>query len=150
MSDFRNSLGDIVTLGNLAERIAHEVNSYHSAPLHFQRLSIEIGFISKLCSQMLGLEPSSPSERNQLERIRVIAIQCLGPIRAFEEKMREYDDNLGAKSWENEVRGVKQKFKSLKKRLHWSLIRRKEVDELRAILASEMLAMNTIISTYEW
>lgn len=39
---------------------------------------------------------------------------------------------------------MRERVKEYKRRLHWSRIERKEVDELRAILASEILAVDTI------
>jgi hypothetical protein len=77
-------------------------------------------------------------------------MQCLGPIQDFEQKMRRYDGTLGADAWKNENKGVRERVKEYKRRLHWSMIERKEVDELRAILASEILVVNTLLSVYEW
>jgi hypothetical protein len=51
----------MIAVVNLTNRIIYEVNSYRSAPHQFQRLSIELGFISKVCTQILSLEPSIPS-----------------------------------------------------------------------------------------
>lgn len=135
---------------NLANRIISEVNSCRSAPHHFQRLSIELGFISKLCTQILSLEPSIPSEAIQLHHIRAIIMQCLGPIQDFEQKMSRYDGTLGVDAWKNENKGICERLKEYKTKLHWSMIERKEVDELRAILASEILVVNTLLSVQEW
>ena len=77
-------------------------------------------------------------------------MQCLGPIRDFEQKMRGYDNVLGADAWKKERGGVKRRAAGVKTRLHWAMIERKEVDGLRAILASEMLVVNTMISLYKW
>jgi len=140
----------MIAIVNSTNRIIYEVNSYRSDPHHFQRLSIELGFISKVCTQILSLEPSLPSETIQLQRIRAIVMQCLGPIQDFEKKMRRYDRSLATDAWKNENKGVGERVKEYKRRLHWSMIERKEVDELRAILASEILAVNTLLSVQEW
>jgi hypothetical protein len=89
-----------------------------------------------------------------LQRIRAISIQCLGPLRAFEEKMRKFDSVLGVDNWKGGSGDIKssaqRKLESFRKRLHWSMIEKREVDELRAILASEILAINTLLGTQQW
>lgn len=117
-------------------------------PHHFQRLAIELDFLSKVCHQAFDLRPSRTDELAQLERIRAIALQCLGPLKEFEEKMRSYENALGPSSYKDE--GKTSKVQSFKKRLHWSAIARHEVDELRAILTSEILAINTLLTMQSW
>lgn len=148
-----HSIGDVIAVANLIERIVAEVNSYRSAPLHFQRLSIELSFLSQVCTQVFRLEPILPDEITQLERIRAIAIQCLVPLRQFEAKMTGYENTLGSHAVVHSKLGKSRKRKRwshFKKRLHWSAIARHEVDELRAIITSEILAMNTLLSMQQW
>ena len=68
------SVGDVLAVANLIERIAAEVKSYRSAPLHFQRLAIELGFLSQVCNQVFKLHPVLPDERLPIERVRAIAM----------------------------------------------------------------------------
>ena len=143
------SVGDIVAVASLIERIATEVKSYRSAPLHFQRLAVELGFLSQVCTQVFELRPVLPDEKLQVERVRAIAMQCLGPLRAFEAKMKRYENTLGSISSGGSFK-KRKRWDGLRKRLHWSSIARHEVDELRAILTSEILAINTLLTMHEW
>jgi hypothetical protein len=42
----------------------------------------------------------------------------------------KYEGTLGADAWKNENTGVQERVKGYKMKLHWSMIERKEVDEL--------------------
>lgn len=106
-----------------------------------------------MCNQVFTLQPTLCEERSQIERIRAIAMHCLGPLRAFEDKMRSYDNTFGihGAAYASGVgAGGLLKMRSFKKRLHWSAIARHEVDELRAVLTSEILAINTLVTMHEW
>ncbi|KAF4499635.1 hypothetical protein FAGAP_4185 [Fusarium agapanthi] len=145
---FGYSIGDLIAIAGLIERIVVEVKSYKEAPHHFQRLAIELDFLSKVCHQAFHLVSSRVDEQARLERVRAIALQCLGPLQEFEEKMRRYENTLGPKDCSDNSR--KGWVRSFKKRLHWSAIARHEVDELRAILTSEILAINTLLTMQNW
>jgi hypothetical protein len=142
------SIGDLIAIAGLIERIVVEVKSYKEAPHHFQRLAIELDFLSKVCHQAFHLIPSRVDEQARLERVRAIALQCLGPLQDFEKKMRSYDNTLGPGNYIDKSK--KGWIQSFKKRLHWSAIARHEVDELRAILTSEILAINTLLTMQNW
>lgn len=148
----RSSIGDFVAIAGVIERIVTEVKSYKEAPLHFQRLAIELGFLSKVCHQAFELRSSGAEDLAQLERIRAIALQCLGPLREFEEKMRGYENTLGPRAFGRSGNKTSraERWSQVKKRLHWSSIARHEVDGLRAILTSEILAINTLLAMQKW
>jgi hypothetical protein len=138
----------LIAIAGLIERIVVEVKSYKEAPHHFQRLAIELDFLSKVCHQAFHLVSSRVDEQVRLERVRAIALQCLGPLQDFEKKMRSYENTLGPTNCSSNSR--KGWARSFKKRLHWSAIARHEVDELRAILTSEILAINTLLTMQNW
>lgn len=150
----RNSLGDVIAFAGLIERIIVEVKSYRSAPEHFQRLALELAFLGQVCNQINQLEPMSQGEIAHIQRMRAISMQCLGPLRAFEEKMRKFDSVLGVETWKGGNGNTKslpqRKLENFRQRLHWSMIEKREVDELRAILASEILAINTLLGAQQW
>jgi hypothetical protein len=134
-------------MAGVIERIVAEVKAYKEAPLHFQRLAIELDFLYKVCHQVFELRPSSAADLAQLERIRAIALHCLGPLKEFETKMGGYESSLGLNLQPKSKSGNLSRFK---KRLQWSAITGHEVDELRAILTSELLAINTLLSMQRW
>ena len=125
------------------------MRSYQDAPVHFQRLAIELGFLSQVCEQVFQLQPSCPEEKVQVERLRAIAMQCLGPLKEFETKMKRYDNTLGWNAWTSNPK-KRKRWSNFKKQLHWSTIDRHQVDELRAILTSEILAINTLLTMQSW
>ncbi|KAG6355630.1 hypothetical protein INS49_003592 [Diaporthe citri] len=146
--------GDVIAVAGLIERILAEVKSYREAPLHFRRLAIELDFLGQVCNQVFTLQPTLSEERSQIERIRAIAMHCLGPLRAFEDKMRSYDNTFGihgaAYASGVAAAGGLLKVRNFKKRLHWSAIARHEVAEIRAVLTSEILAINTLVTIHKW
>ncbi|KAI0453857.1 hypothetical protein F5B21DRAFT_269943 [Xylaria acuta] len=119
---FGYSIGDAITNAGVIERIVNEVQAYRSAPLHFQRLAVELGFLSSVCKQVFELRPSLSHEQHHIERIRAIAIQCLGPLQEFEAKMARYENTLGIHRVQCGATGnKKRKRESVKifgKRLH--------------------------------
>lgn len=141
------SIGDFVAIAGVIERIVTEVKAFNEAPLQFQRLAIELDFLSKVCHQVFELRPSNAEDLAQLERIRAIALHCLGPLKDFENKMKGYESALSSGS---EPKSKSGNWSRVKKRLHWSAIARHEVDELRAILTSELLAINSLLSLQRW
>ncbi|KAK4102634.1 hypothetical protein N658DRAFT_558251 [Parathielavia hyrcaniae] len=146
------NIGDFFAVAGLIERIAGEVKSYKEAPQHFQRLAIELDFLSKVCLQTFDLRPTNAEDLARLERIRAIALQCLGPLREFEEKMRRYESSLdpAANVGVAEEASARRRLSLAKKRSHWSAIAKHEVDKLRAILTSEILAINTLLAMQQW
>lgn len=150
-------IGDILAVAGAIEKIIGEVKYYREAPIHFRRLAIELGFLGQVCNQVFTLQPTLPDERAHIERIRAISMQCLGPLRSFEEKMRSYHNTFGIQANRNSTAStswsiVKWRDRKPKaaQRLHWSAIARHEIDELRAILTSEILAINSILTMNNW
>lgn len=150
-------IGDILAVSGAIERIIGEVKSYREAPIHFRRLAIELDFLGQVCNQVFTLQPTAPDEQAHIERIRAISMQCLGPLRSFEEKMRSYHNTFGIQAGYTSTTStswtvVKWRVRKPKaaQRLHWSAIARHEVDELRAILTSEILAINVILTMNNW
>ncbi|KAI8629558.1 hypothetical protein F5Y19DRAFT_475545 [Xylariaceae sp. FL1651] len=151
---FGYSVGDIIAIAGVIERIVNEVKAYKSAPLHFQRLAIELGFLSSVCKQVFDLRPSLPDEIQYVERIRAIAMQCLAPLQDFEARMAKYENTLGTDAGSRvsfiNIKTKRRKIRDFGKRLHWSAIEQHDVDKLRAILTSEILAINTLLTMAEW
>ncbi|KAI1323345.1 hypothetical protein F5Y16DRAFT_384007 [Xylariaceae sp. FL0255] len=148
-------IGEIKAIGETIKRIVGEVKAYQAAPLHFQRLAIELEFLGSVCKQVFELRPALPEEHCHIERIRAIAIQCLGPLQEFQGKMARYESTLGShraqtRSSGSKIVGNMNRIKAFGTRLHWSTMDRVVVDELRAILTSEILAINTLLSVVKW
>ena len=136
--NFGGGVGDVIAILNLFERVALEVRSYRSAPEHFQQLGTELQLLQRALHRLLQVEPSDGDEARELEQIRAIAIHCHQPIQAFVNKMRPSDKSLGhARS--------STTFSHIGQRLHWSLITKKDVDDLRKIIMSEMIAINMLL-----
>ena len=131
-------LGDVIAILNLFERVALGVRSYRSAPEHFQQLGAELHLLQRALHRLLQVEPSDEDEARELEQIRAIAIHCHQPIQAFVNKMRPSDKSLGHVP-------SSRTLSTIGHRLHWSLITRKDVDDLRKVIMSEMIAINMLV-----
>ena len=135
---FGFAVGDVLAILNLFERVATEISSYRSAPQHFQQLGVELHLLQRTLHRLLELEPGSQDEVQELEQIRAITIHCHQPIQAFVSKMRASQKSLGPMSSSTTLTTISHK-------LHWSLIARKDVDELRKVIMSEMIAINMLL-----
>jgi hypothetical protein len=136
---FGYAVGDICAVLNLIERVAHEVRNYRNAPAHFQQLRLELDLMQSTLQQILHMEPSDDVEHANLQRIRVIAMHCLQPLQAFISKMHGKEPSLG------HFRTTRS-LSSFGTRLHWSMVSKSDVDDLRKIILSEMVAIGLLLS----
>lgn len=135
---FGCGIGDIIAILNLFERAALEVRNYRDAPRHFQQLGTELQLLQQALKRLLQVEPSDDEEKKQLELIRAIALHCHQPIQAFINKMRPGEQSLGSARSAGTL-------STLGRRLHWSLVTRNDVDELRAMITAEMTVINMML-----
>lgn len=133
------SVGDVLAVLGLFERIAVELRSYKGAPAHFQNLGVELELVQSTIRQVLSLEPKDGADRDTLERIRAIALHCQPALQAFAAKMRTKESALGV------LRNTKS-LSSIGKRLHWSMIEAKDIHELRQTVLAEMGAITLSLS----
>ncbi|EXL73340.1 hypothetical protein FOPG_11391 [Fusarium oxysporum f. sp. conglutinans race 2 54008] len=89
---FGYSIGDLIAIAGLIERIVVEVKSYKEAPHHFQRLAIELDFLSKVCHQAFHLIPSRVGEQARLESTGdcVAMPRALARLRKKDEELRQH------------------------------------------------------------
>ncbi|MCJ1403904.1 hypothetical protein MMC11_007127 [Xylographa trunciseda] len=166
---FGYGVGDLLAIANTIERIVVEIKAYRSAPSNFQRLAVELELLTKTCTQILQIEPTQADDKARMDNIRKSMCLCLGPLKAFAEKMRGSEDSLGVTKWLAENQGglsedtdldngwgqghrntVRRRYRSVKDRLHWSMIASKEVDELRAVVAGQLVAVDTLLNIRTW
>lgn len=139
---FGFGVGDVIAVVGLIERIAREIQQYHGAPRHFQTLQVELGFMKTTLSRVLQIQPQSPGETASIEQMRAIALHCQQPLLDFIEKMRRREPGLSHFRTTGTLAAVGT-------RLHWSLVSRADVEELRRFLLSEMLALNVLLGTHQ-
>lgn len=139
---FGFGVGDVIAVLGLFERIAREIEQYHAAPRHFQELQVELGLMKSTLSHVLQIQPQCPDETASIEQIRAIALHCQQPLLAFIEKMRRREPRLGNFRTTSTLTTVGT-------RLHWSLVSRADVEDLRRVLLSEMLALNVMLGTHQ-
>ncbi|KAI9728061.1 MAG: hypothetical protein M1835_003693 [Candelina submexicana] len=136
---FGVGIGDVIAVAGLIERIATKIKDYRHAPEHFQQLTTGLDFLYQVL-QRLGQVNATSSNQDEVanfERIKTVSTHCKGPLKAFLDKMDTYETFLG----KYQVTGG---FKEVGKRLYWSIsIGKKEVGELRAVVVSQILAINT-------
>ena len=136
---FGFAVGDVIAVVQLFERVATEVRNYRDAPQHFQQLGTELHLLQRTLQRLLQVEPNDEDEREQLEQIRAIALHCHQPVQAFIHKMRPSNVSLGHVS-------SSRTLSTIGRRLHWSLVTRGDVDELRKVIMSEMVAVNMLLA----
>ncbi len=135
---FGYAVGDVIAILNLLERVAVEVRNYRDAPQHFQQLGAELYLVQRTLQRLLKIEPTGEDDVQQIEQIRAIAIHCHQPLQAFVNKMRSSEKSLG------HVRSSTT-LSTIGRRLHWSLITKNDVDELRKVIMSEMVTINMLL-----
>lgn len=136
---FGFAVGDVIAAVQLFERVAIEVHNYRDAPQHFQQLGSELHLLQRALQRLLQVEPNDEDEREQLEQIRAIALHCHQPVQAFIDKMRPNSSSLGHVSSSRTLSTIRCK-------LHWSLVTRGDVDELRKVIMSDMVATNMLLA----
>lgn len=139
---FGYAVGDVFAIINLLERVAQEVRNYRDAPRHFQNLGIELHLLYEALQRVLDVQACDDGEAKQLDQIKAIAMHCQQPLLAFMEKMRPSETSLGP------MRSTST-LSTIGKRLHWSLVTRKDVDELRQVIVSEMAAINMLMAVQQ-
>ncbi|KAI0441916.1 hypothetical protein F4803DRAFT_521157 [Xylaria telfairii] len=139
---FGFAIGDVIAVLGLFERVAVELRNYKNAPTHFQQLGVELQLLHSTLKHVLCLPPEDVAENKTLEQIRAIVMHCLPPIQALASKMRSKQSSLG------HYRNTRS-LSNIGTRLHWSMIAQKDVEDLRATLLSEMVAINILLSAQQ-
>ncbi|KAK3934433.1 hypothetical protein QBC46DRAFT_399815 [Diplogelasinospora grovesii] len=113
------SIGDVIAIATKPILIVSHLCTFNP---------IDLDFLGQVCTQIVDLRPNLPTEVAHIERVRTIALQCLGPLRAFEDKMREFENSLGPNPRSRGLQSsslrrrdcMAQKAADFKRRLHWS------------------------------
>lgn len=135
---FGFGVGDCLAVIHNLKRIAEEVQNYKDAPQHFQQLNAELRLLQGTLQCVLQIQTTDVNELAGLERIRMIVMHCQQPLQAFVNKIRSKESSLGHFRSAGTISAVGE-------RLHWSLIRRKDVEDLRKVIVSEMVAINILL-----
>ncbi|KAL4882197.1 hypothetical protein BJY04DRAFT_50118 [Aspergillus karnatakaensis] len=139
---FGYGLGDPISVLQLAERVATEIRNYRDAPQHFKRLQGELDLIQSGIRHVQQLQPADTEEAACIEQIRAVAMFSGPMLQKFVDKMLLKERTLGhfrtAKPWP-----------TIGARLHWSLIDRHNVDDLRQVLITQMMVMGILMSTLQ-
>ncbi len=142
---FGYAVGDVIAVLGLFERIAVELRNYKNAPAHFQQLGVEIDLLQSAIRHALRLIPQNDAHRQTLERVRAIVAHCLPPLQALIGKMRSKESSLGHFR-------TSRSLSNIGTRIHWSMIAKQDVDEVRVTIMSEIAAINMLLiaqSLYE-
>ena len=124
----------------LLERIAVEFKSFRDAPIHFLQTSAELRLFRRALQRLLSIQPQDEEDKEWLDQIRATAIQCHQPLLTFIEKMRLKEETLGVNNGRRAMA-----LTTLGRRLHWSLIAKKDLDELRKVVVAGMTAVNMML-----
>lgn len=137
---FGFGIGDVIAVVGLLERVAKEFRSYRDAPSHFQQIGSELHLFRRALVRILEIEPQDDEEKEWLEQVRAIALRCHQPLSDFIDKMRPKENIIGLNH-----RRRTMALSTVGYRLHWSLIAKKDVEELRTMIGSGMIAINMML-----
>lgn len=137
---FGIGVGDVFAVLGLIEKVAGEIKNYRSAPRHFQQLQAELDLLHSTIQYVLRIDPSTPEEDKALDLIRAVALHCNQPLQAFVLKLRGHERVLGHHR-------ISAGFGAIGTRLHWSMIGRKDVDDLHKVLVPEIMAISVLLSS---
>ncbi|KAL6811872.1 hypothetical protein V8C40DRAFT_257667 [Trichoderma camerunense] len=132
------AVSDIIAVLGLFERIAIELRNFKNAPAHFQQLGAEIDLLQNAMRHALRLIPQNDAHRETLERVRAIVMHCLTPLQALVNKMQTKESSLG------HFRTSKS-LSNIGTRIHWSMIAKQDIDEVRITITSETVAINMLL-----
>ncbi|KAK0766523.1 hypothetical protein N5P37_000248 [Trichoderma harzianum] len=132
------AVNDIIAVLGLFERIAIELRNFKNAPAHFQQLGAEVDLLQNAMRHALRLIPQNDAHRDTLERVRAIVMHCLTPLQALVHKMRTKESSLG------HFRTSKS-LSHIGTRIHWSMIAKQDIDEVRITITSETVAINMLL-----
>ena len=135
---FGFAIGDVIATLNLLERVVLEVRNYRDAPRHFQQLSSELHLLQTAIQQVLQADPADDTNHAHLDHIKAVARHCSLPLQEFLAKMRLREQGLG------QIRSAGT-LGTIGMRLHWSLIARRDVEELRKVVLTEMTAISILL-----
>jgi hypothetical protein len=135
---FGYGVGDVLATLHAVKRVVEEVRSFKDAPRHFQHLGVELKLLQNTLEIVLQVQTTDANELEILNRVRLIAFHCQQPLRSFINKMRPNEAALGHFR-------TSETTSSIGRRLHLSMIDKKEVEDLRKVLMSEMVAINVLL-----
>lgn len=135
---YGHAISDLIAVLGLFERVAIELRDFKNAPAHFQQLGAEIDLLQNTMRHAVRLIPQNDSHRETLERVRAIVMHCLTPLQALVNKMRTKESSLG------HFRTSKS-LSNIGTRIHWSMIAKQDIDEVRITITSETVAINMLL-----
>ena len=139
---FSFAVGDIWAVIQVCERVADEIRNYRDAPRNFQQLGDQLHLFQQTLRYIADEASQDAETSQQLDTIKAIADHCLRPIQAFLDTMKTYEDSLGpSKSFMSMGR--------IGKRWHWSVKYLGQVDGLRQLVMSDMVAIIAIQGTQQ-
>ncbi|KAI4158381.1 MAG: hypothetical protein LQ342_007467 [Letrouitia transgressa] len=141
---FGVGVGDVVAVVGLLERIAIELRNYDDAPIHFRQTSAELHLFHRALSRLLKIEPLDEGDKEWIDQIRAIAIQSHQPLLIFIERMKPKEITMGLNNGRRTMA-----LNTIGRRLHWSLIAKKDVAELRKVVVASMTAVNMMLGIHQ-
>jgi hypothetical protein len=139
MASFGWSAGDIVATINLVNRVVQCIGGAHDARVHFQELLSELQGLSRALSEISELT-RIPGQTPEIQALKFASCSCGETLQRFYEKIRPFEDTLGAAS-------TQSKLKAVPRMVRWELLIKKDVPELRSYLVAHVGSLNLRLST---
>jgi hypothetical protein len=133
------SAGDIFAAINLVNKIIKSVGNTGGAREHFQELESELGGLLRALNEIAELA-NLPGQIPEIMSLKFSACLCEETLKRFFEKIKPFDDTLGAASRAS-------KLKAAPRMVRWELLVKKDVPEFRSYLVAHVGSLNLRLST---
>lgn len=136
---FGRGVGDIVSAIALVNRIVTCVRNVGGSREHFTELGSELGGLLKALKEIAELT-SLPNQASEIVALKFAACLCEETLKRFYEKLKPFDETLGASS-------RKSKVKAAPRMVRWELLVKKDVPEFRTYLVAHVGSLNIRLNT---
>ncbi|CZR63117.1 uncharacterized protein PAC_13014 [Phialocephala subalpina] len=137
---FGVGVGDFIAVGKLIKQIVVELQENGEAAPQYQGLLLELEALSRALALLETLQPAK-HELIQLSAIRAAAITCKRPLEEFLSKIWKFESRLGI------FNARDNRYKGFARRMHFSMMYKDEIKELRSILGIHVATINLLLIT---
>lgn len=135
---FGFSVGDFVTIGILISDIVRSLQTIGGAASEYQELVCELRGLRSVLDIIAQLKGAS-HQISTIDGLKLAALNCQFVLDDFRTKLRKYKASLEAGSSKGVLRDGAAKIR-------WSLMMKKDVQDLRAYLSGHTSSLNMRLS----
>jgi hypothetical protein len=135
---FGFSVGDFIATGLLIKDIICSLKASGGATSEFQELIRELDGLQKVLDMIEGLDGTS-GQSFVIDGLKIAALNCQFVLDGFRTKLKKYEAGLGQARSAGRLKDGATKIK-------WTLMMKKDVQDLRAYLSGHTSSLNLRLS----